>query len=253
MRNMPKAIRYNMMKRDEQNREYNNYPRNETEIEINARDPMQYNYESRFRDRTGREHYDNGRFAPMRSEYRGDNQMRDRNDGGGTRDRERYYPEMMYPGQMPESSYGDDREPMRRVIGFAAPSMHYTGPSTADEMQYRTSHAARGYSHGDGVPPLTKETAQRWAQKMRNEDGSEGEHWTMEQTSTILNQRGYKHNPVEWYAIMNAMFSDYYNVAKKYGVAGNAEFYADLANAWLDDKDSVKDKAAMYYAKIVRH
>ena len=27
--------------------------------------------DNRFRDRTGREHYDNGRFAPMRSEYDG--------------------------------------------------------------------------------------------------------------------------------------------------------------------------------------
>lgn len=29
------------------------------------------NVENRFRDRTGRDHYDNGRFAPMRSEYNG--------------------------------------------------------------------------------------------------------------------------------------------------------------------------------------
>ncbi|MBQ1235439.1 MAG: hypothetical protein IIX72_00530, partial [Oscillospiraceae bacterium] len=31
--------------------------------------------DNRFRDRTGRDHYDNGRFAPMRSEYDGGMQM----------------------------------------------------------------------------------------------------------------------------------------------------------------------------------
>ena len=39
-----------------------------------AYEPMRSAYEpmdARFRDRTGREHYDNGRFAPMRSEYLG--------------------------------------------------------------------------------------------------------------------------------------------------------------------------------------
>lgn len=42
-------------------------------------------------------------------------------------------------------------------------------------------------------------------------------------------------------------------VAKKYGLGGNAEFYADMAHAWLDDKDAVEDKAAAYYCYVVQH
>lgn len=37
------------------------------------------------------------------------------------------------------------------------------------------------------------------------------------------------------------------------GLGGNAEFYADMAHAWLDDKDAVEDKAAAYYCYVVQH
>ena len=60
--------------------------------------------ESRFRDRTGREHYDNGRFAPMRSAY---------DDGGMER---RNYPRMA----------DVDREPPR--MGYGMPYMGMTEP-----------------------------------------------------------------------------------------------------------------------------
>jgi hypothetical protein len=48
------------------------------------------------------------------------------------------------------------------------------------------------------------------------------------------------------------MASDYGKVAKKYGV-DKADFYADLAKAWLDDKDAVPGKAMIYYDCIVQH
>ena len=59
--------------------------------------------------------------------------------------------------------------------------------------------------------------------------------------------------PNKWHAIMCAMYSDFCEVAKKYGLGGNAEFYADMAHAWLDDKDAVEDKAAAYYCYVVQH
>lgn len=247
MRNMPRAVRYSMMRgskprSEERQREY---IRNDVDIGVDSRYPVYNNSEARFRDRTGREHYDNGRFAPMRSKM--DYGINDSYvPGYETRNGMDNYPRSEY------SRYQEDDSP-RRIIGFTAPSMHYTGPRRMNEMEHHSGTKERGYGASEAVMPLDKETAQRWTKMMHNEDGTHGEHWSMEQTTSILQQRGYKHNPVEWYAVMNAMFSDYYVVAKKYGMAGNADFYADLANAWLNDKDAVDDKAAVYFAKVVKH
>lgn len=52
--------------------------------------------------------------------------------------------------------------------------------------------------------------------------------------------------------VKRSVYSDYCAVAKKHGV-NNVDFYADLAKAWLHDKDAVKDKAAAYYEYIVKH
>lgn len=52
---------------------------------------------------------------------------------------------------------------------------------------------------------------------------------------------------------MCSIYSDYAEVAKKYGLSGNAEFFADMAHAWLDDKDAVEDKAAAYYCYVIMH
>lgn len=103
------------------------------------------------------------------------------------------------------------------------------------------------------VPELTPERAKRWTKSMQNADGSAGAHWTQEQTTQVMTQRGYHYNPATWHAIMCAMYSDFCEVAKKYGLGGNAEFYADMAHAWLDDKDAVEDKAAAYYCYVVQH
>lgn len=50
--------------------------------------------------------------------------------------------------------------------------------------------------------------------------------------------------------MMNAMYSDYAAVAKKFGVT-SPEFYACMAKAWMEDKDAKEDKTALYYRYIV--
>lgn len=260
--------------------------------------------ESRFRDRTGREHYDNGRFAPMRSAY-DDGNVEQRNYPYRMADVDREPPRMGYgmpymgmaepmrgtydrpamgygePARMnyPEPvRMGDDEDyrrkwtitenngaspqyrgernadGMTRIYGFGGnETMRYEGPSRVNEMEHRRGAMERGYGNSDAVKPLDKTTAHEWTKSMHNEDGSTGEHWSMDQTNSVLSKRGYNYDPVEWYAILNAMFSDYYPVAKKHGLAGSVDFYADMANAWLSDKDAVDDKAAVYFAKIVKH
>lgn len=40
-------------------------------------------------------------------------------------------------------------------------------------------------------------------------------------------QRGYHYDPAIWHVVMCSIYSDYAEVAKKYGLSGNAEFFAD--------------------------
>ena len=55
----------------------------------------------------------------------------------------------------------------------------------------------------------------------------------------------------EFWAVMNALYCDYYAVAKKYNVL-NADFFADMAMAFIHDKDAVKNKPMAYYNHIVQ-
>lgn len=99
---------------------------------------------------------------------------------------------------------------------------------------------------------LDQRTAQEWAQRLKNEDGSKGPHWSIEQVKPLMLQAKFTGNPLEFWVIMNALYSDFCKMAGKYGV-DTPEFYAELAKAWLEDKDAVPNKAAMYYDCIVKH
>lgn len=99
---------------------------------------------------------------------------------------------------------------------------------------------------------FTKEDAEHWTAKMENEDGTKGAHWTMGQTDAVANVAGIHEKSCVWWAAMNMMYSDYYGVAAKYGL-DRPEFYADLAKAFLMDKDAggAEEKMAGYYHGVV--
>lgn len=102
---------------------------------------------------------------------------------------------------------------------------------------------------------MTKADAEAWAARMENEDGTTGPHWGVDQTTAIAESMGMTWEKVSrpcWWITMNMMYSDYSGVAEKYGVS-IAEFYADMARAFLMDKDGpgAKKKLAAYYHGIV--
>lgn len=102
---------------------------------------------------------------------------------------------------------------------------------------------------GDSDGKLTKEDAMSWMYNMKNEDGSYGAHWEIEQTRPFMAPRGITCDAWEWAAVMNMMYSDYCKAARKNSV-DRPEFYADLAAAFLEDKDAPEDKAGRYYHNI---
>lgn len=99
---------------------------------------------------------------------------------------------------------------------------------------------------------FTEDDARRWTERMENDDGSMGAHWTLEQTTAVANSIGVHVDPWIWYAAMNMMYSDYWESATRYGV-DRPEYYADLAKEFLFDKDAggPEAKIAGYYHGIV--
>jgi len=80
---------------------------------------------------------------------------------------------------------------------------------------------------------------------MRNEDGTNGGHWTLEQTSSVAkgNNVEFVHfNEYDWCYVMNMMYSDYYKAG-----GNNTSFYVELTKAFLCDKDAPDGKALKYY------
>ena len=217
-----------------------------------------YGVDNRFRDRRGREHYNNGRFAPRNDmggmdggDYRTDSRS---NSPGRDYSREnRESGERMVRGE-----YRTDNNYARmNTIGFDRPQEvdnHY--PFRIDyeprnEMEHRRSERMAGGAISTEME-FTPELAKEWTKMMHNEDGTKGEHWNMDQVKKLMMQRGIEHNVAEVYAIMNALYSDYCKVFKKYGF-NSSEAYMDLAMAWLNDSDAVDNKAMMYYECIVKH
>ena len=108
-----------------------------------------------------------------------------------------------------------------------------------------------------GSGDFTRADAEAWCAKMVNEDGTTGPHWTMEQTTAVAESVGGVFDqlaPGCWWAAMCMMYSDYCGVASRYGV-GTAEFYADMAKAFLFDRDAggPRAKMAAYYHGIAEH
>ena len=234
--------------------------------------------EARFRDRRGREHYDNGRFAPMRSEMDG------MEDGYG---RGRNVPVRSAMDDM-EGSYGPESRRYRRYSdGRFAPRGEYEGADMAypmtpfvppvyeggergmnpigfvpggygafathhrmNEMESRAGTMERGGA-SSRTEKLTREMAEEWMEGMENEDGSRGPHWNMEQVKQLMTQRNLQMDPYEFGAVLNAMYSDYCKVLQKHNL-NKIDLYVDLATAWLMDKDAVPNKAGAYFMHVVK-
>ena len=269
------------------------------EIMRNGRTQGNQYGENRFRDRRGREHYDNGRFAPM-NDTNIEIEGRFRDDRGGERFQAGYGDPMNYDGrmdtmerrggrmdyggmnggQMRGNQYGENRYPygpfpvyqerngMRgggyemNQIGFNAnremDSNGYrmnAGYEMQNEMEHRPGQRmAGGHASGNSwerMEPMTKEKAEQWVRSMKGAAGGPGQHWNMDQAKQIMTRHGFQDDPVEFYVVLNMMKSDYTKAAQKMGV-DKEEFYACMADAFLNDEDAQDDKLTRYYECIAK-
>lgn len=196
---------------------------------------MNYGVEGRFRDRRGREHYDDGRFAPMRSEMDEDDM-----EGHYTP----YYPSPVWgdPNMGVMAGFNGER-------GFRSDAGY---PRTNEMERHPGMMQGNGGAMSSMVMPLDKRTAEDWVHNMKNTDGTTGPHWTMDKVKQVAQQKGISDDPLEFFLVMNMLYSDYGKVAQKHGLTNNIDYWVDMAQAFLNDKDAMPEKLSRYYHYIVK-
>lgn len=124
-------------------------------------------------------------------------------------------------------------------------------------MAHKKAHVERKEKDNDGFAwqdidaehhpeHLSKADAELWTSHMKNSDGTVGAHWTFEQTQDVAKQRNINCDQNDFWAVMNMMYSDYCQVAKRQSV-DTPGFYADMAKAFLEDTDAADGKAYLYW------
>lgn len=196
-------------------------------------------------ERRGREMGDRSRVGmdDMESRRRRDSKGRFRSEYDNM---DSGYPNRPFPVYQRENDMnqiGFNANEVRTNYGMEAAYHH------GDETEYRTGHKMGGAAYAD--TELTEDMATEWTDNMKNEDGTRGPHWNMEQVKQVMKQKGVSCDPLEMFVIMNALYSDYCAVFKKYNM-NKSDVYVDLACAWLNDRDAVHNKAAAYYEHIVK-
>ena len=131
----------------------------------------------------------------------------------------------------------DDREDER-----------YEGGGGRYAGNFRHSENSREHETDKEVK-FDEHKAKEWVARMKNNDGTTGEHFKAEQTEQMRNAHCPDCDKMEFWAAMNMMYSDYCDVAKKMNI-DRPDFYAHMAKAFLMDKDAGEDKMAKYMKYI---
>lgn len=127
----------------------------------------------------------------------------------------------------------DDMDRLTSKISHFVEEVHKVDSRLADKFLMKVDLLVN--------PHFTQETAEYAVSKMKNRDGSTGEKWNYNETTKVLNSKGYTFNPADWYYALNMTYSDKYKQGK------TSEDYIEDAYMFLDDIDAPHDKAKRYY------
>ena len=124
------------------------------------------------------------------------------------------------------------------------------------QLEERMMRDEYGADEGKPGGTLTRTDAEAWVAALQNEDPAmpRGGKWTIDQVKPYAQKHGFRTDGAriyEFWAAMNAMYSDFGEMAKKYNAA-TPDFFADMAKAFLMDKDAVDGKIARYYKCVVK-
>ncbi|MBQ0067363.1 MAG: hypothetical protein KBS60_04160 [Phascolarctobacterium sp.] len=137
------------------------------------------------------------------------------------------------------------REEYKPVVGFGDRDMRVMYPSIRNEMGSIAGTMERGHGEVESYPKATREIAEGWLKSMKNFVGTSRVHWSYEQSKEAMTEGGFTADPIDWWVALKMMYSDYHKVAKRMGI-DNIDFYAAMADAFLNDPDAGEDKLSTY-------
>lgn len=151
-----------------------------------------------------------------------------------------------------ELERGNTPDAVRDLAALVTAKKHLCGDR--DEMDVAEKHAEKTVMPRKAeAEHLTRSEAEHWVRNMMDDEGNRGGRWTLAEIKQYAGNFGVtgEQNIIDFYAAMNAMATDYGEVAKKHGV-DNVDFYADMAKAFLHDRDAMPGKIKLYYEDIAK-
>lgn len=94
---------------------------------------------------------------------------------------------------------------------------------------------------------ITEDMAKEWVSSMRPVA-----KWTMEDTNAVIKQYGLNIDPIQFYVVMNMLYSDMKNVLGSGDDEESLEKYVEATKDWLNDDDVGKDKLYDYYKYVIK-
>ena len=171
---------------------------------------------------------------------------RDRNDEMEARNRRRYRNGRYAPKSYAEDDMDDD---YGEVYGRGSTRMYDHHGGHSGRQKNMSMQGVIGFREQEQrEETLPWEVAEEWVTKMDFPEGKP--KWSYEQAEKLHQKHKCECDPAELWAVMNALYLDYCEVFRKFGV-DSTNLYVELAKAWLEDEDAVEDKALAYYECIV--
>ncbi len=130
----------------------------------------------------------------------------------------------------------EDMETIEEFFYKLLCKVHTTDPHMADWIISEMKEMVMG-------KVLTVDEAKHWVAHMQ----PCGEHWTMEQTTSVKKVKGYTYSNIDWYVVMNMMYNDYNDIVKE-----NDALVIKMACDWLSDTDAVDCKLYHYYKYMIK-
>lgn len=124
-------------------------------------------------------------------------------------------------------------------------------------MSGRRDRGDYGIDYGEmEYGKMSDKDIEKWSSALVNADGTKGKHFKKEQVEHLAKQIGFDVHRVGGMQVFcmatNMMYADYCAAARKFG-ADVPEFYAEMAKAFLEDKDfggTPEEKLWLYYKCI---
>ena len=146
----------------------------------------------------------------------------------------------------PHGGYGS-RGDHDRHGGWQNREMIATGSAWINPGKSSEQHSG-GYAHS--YDPVDEPTAMRWVQGMEQPEGGKPmPAYKPEEAEALRKAHCPDCEKWEFFTAINMMYSDMYEVAKKFNV-DKPEYYACLAKAFLKDKDAGPHKLRKYMEMI---